>query len=245
MRVGGWTDKGPVRSLNEDAWAAGLLPDGGCWGVVLDALGGITRPPLPVHRLADALGHHLRRILAGRQVRGSLLKAVLAAANRDFAADLQARGLPGYGATGVLAVLEDHAVTVAWIGDCRAWVLRSGSLHRLTEDHTLGARLRREGQVAEGEAHPHDDIVVQALGPQFGPGTDGDSTRFPIQPGDRVLLASDGVWRNLDDAALIAGMSGSPDPALAAQMVINAAIEAGTTDNCAAVVLAPDPPEAV
>jgi serine/threonine protein phosphatase PrpC len=136
------------------------------------------------------------------------------------------------GSTAVaLAVDEDRAV-LAHVGDSRIYRLRDGVLEQLTRDHSLLEELRRMGAVEHPEGIGH--VITQAIG--FGEDTRPDVRVELARPGDALLLCSDGLTDPLDEESL-ARLLADPDPARACDRLVEAAYEAGGTDNITALVV--------
>ncbi len=98
------------------------------------------------------------------------------------------------GTTLALAVLYRKRVLIAHVGDSRAYILRDGALKRLTQDHSLVAELLAKGAISPEQAleHPRRNVISRALGSQeeIRP----DLNALDLQPGDRILLCTDGLW---------------------------------------------------
>src|SRR3954467_11549683 len=99
----------------------------------------------------------------------------------------------GMGTTVTAAYVGDDAVTVAHVGDSRAYLLRDGDLIRLTRDHSLGGELVERGKLTEeqAESHPQRSVITRALGPE--PNVQVDVSDYPAHAGDLFLLCSDGL----------------------------------------------------
>jgi PPM family protein phosphatase len=145
--------------------------------------------------------------------------------------------LAGMGATLVLGFASGDKLFVLHAGDCRAYLLRGGSLERLTEDHTLVADLVGRGEITaeQARAHPRRHIVTSAVGGGH-PGVRVDARRVELEPGDVVLLCSDGLTDMLDDERIARALAGEPDPERACARLVREANEAGGRDNVTAVV---------
>lgn len=99
------------------------------------------------------------------------------------------------GTTLTLALIYDGRVCIAHIGDSRAYLYRNGGLVQITRDHSLVAQLVECGVIDEDEAdnHPYGNILSQAVGVEADLSI--DLFEQPLQPGDRLLLCSDGLWK--------------------------------------------------
>ncbi|MEL6178295.1 MAG: protein phosphatase 2C domain-containing protein [Myxococcota bacterium] len=147
----------------------------------------------------------------------------------------------GYGTTAAGLWVDDWHMNVVHVGDCRVYRLRQAQLELLTRDHSLvnayqdlKARGELPDSITEAQLQQYQNIITQAIGMKEELITPGWS-RHPIKEGDRVLLCSDGLWRAVPQEKLEA-MLNSAAPNLA-QALVDAAVEANTQDNAAAVVV--------
>jgi protein phosphatase len=150
------------------------------------------------------------------------------------------------GATITCAVVDDGTLTLAHVGDTRAYLLRDGALAQLTQDHSLVAAMVASGVLTREEArgHPDSSKVLRSLGGQreLGPeyidtlaATRGEAT-LRLREGDRLLLCSDGVWGVLDDDTLRDLLLSSDDCAAIVQEGIRRALAGGAPDNATLVI---------
>ena len=134
------------------------------------------------------------------------------------------------GTTCTVLVVGD-TVTIAHVGDSRAYRSRDGRLEQLTEDHSLVAALVREGRL-DPDAAPRDPrrhVITRALGAEDGIRVDVVSV--DRLPGDRFLLCSDGIHGQLDDATIGRVLAGTSEPGAAADELVALADAAGGEDN--------------
>lgn len=105
----------------------------------------------------------------------------------------------GMATTVVLAHLKGDTAYVVNIGDSRAYLLREENLMQITEDHTYVNELLKKGSITKDEAinHPERNMITRALGSEEKLMPDYYS--FPIYPGDRILLCSDGLYNEIED----------------------------------------------
>jgi protein phosphatase len=142
----------------------------------------------------------------------------------------------GMGTTLTAVYLDDGTVSIAHVGDSRAYLFRDGALQRLTKDHTLVGALVDEGKLTEEQAaeHPQRSIITRALGPE--PTVEVDTWTYPVRPGDVLLLCSDGLTSMISDEQITAVIGATDDLALAAQRLIDEANAAGGRDNITVVL---------
>jgi protein phosphatase len=135
------------------------------------------------------------------------------------------------------AVVRGCQLHVANIGDSRAYLLRGDGIKRLTEDHSFVTELVKQGRISEEEAiaHPQRNVVTRVLGTQ--PTVEADFYEEGIQPGDTVILCSDGLWGEVSDEEM-AQMAIQPlDPKEMASELVALANQRGGPDNITAIIL--------
>jgi PPM family protein phosphatase len=143
--------------------------------------------------------------------------------------------LNGTSTTATVALFDGEQLGMGHLGDSRAYLFRNQELRQLTKDHTFVQTLIDEGRITEDEArvHPHRNLILRALD---GMGeAEPDLFHVELEPGDRVLLCSDGACGVLDDGRLADILrGGSPD--YAAVELVRASLDAGSTDNVTCLV---------
>ena len=189
------TDIGLKRDHNEDSvLAMQRAESAGCLLLVADGMGGHVNGE---QASADALAH-VQRLYGGGRLGDS--KSLIAAF--DQIDRMLHKNLDGGGTTLVLAIIEDSSLTVANVGDSRAYLLRSHSLKQLTEDDSWVQSQVRSGHLTEDQArgHPRRNVLIKALGPGREEGAGIVNLRF--FPGDIVMLCSDGLHGVVADAII-------------------------------------------
>lgn len=203
--------------------------------------------------VADGMGGHASGDVASRIVKETLLGSALnlplrAAVNRaheevaQAAADNTAH--MNMGSTVVATRIADRHAQVAWVGDSRAYLWRSGALRQLTRDHSYLEVLREQEHLSETQlrGHPNKNLVTQTL----GIGTpDPSLISEPLRKGDWLLLCSDGLNDELEDAEIARILRTHAAPDAAADALIAAALAHGGRDNVSAVVVEYDGPNGV
>jgi protein phosphatase len=233
LRSGSAIDVGEVRTNNEDQL---LLAE-------------------PLFAVADGMGGHaagevaslaavetLRAAFKGpRQTSDDLIDAIKLANREVWSRSSEQAELRGMGTTLTAVALveengEDH-LTVANVGDSRAYLLRDGELQQLTDDHSVAEQLVRDGQLSADEAavHPQRHVLTRVLG--MAPEVDVDA--FPILPyrGDRLLLCTDGLVNEVADDEIASILRRVKDPEAAARELVRTAKANGGHDNIAVVVV--------
>ena len=225
----GLSHRGLVREVNEDALLTD--PTGALW-VVADGMGGHGHGDLAAELVVEALA----RLPHGAQGPRPLLDA-LAEADADVRARAEAEGLGAIGATVVALLIAGTRATLAWAGDSRAYLLRAGALSALTRDHSVVRELIDQGALTPEEAacHPQAHVVTRAIG--GGGEARPELAECAIQPGDRLLLCSDGLTRCLSEAEIATLLGETPDPERACARLVEAVLARGAPDNVTVIVL--------
>jgi serine/threonine protein phosphatase PrpC len=224
----GRTDVGRQRSANEDSLV--VRPP---LFAVADGMGGAKAGEVASAVAVDAV----EAAEESSEPTEAQLASIVREANRriyDLAvADESRRGM---GTTLTLAKLVGDEVSLAHVGDSRAYRLRGGELKQLTRDHSLVAELERSGQITPeaAEHHPQRSIITRALGPE--PDVEVDTYTLTGRDGDVFLICSDGLTSMISDeeVASILRSAGSLDEA--AEELVRAANQSGGKDNITVIV---------
>jgi serine/threonine protein phosphatase PrpC len=226
------THEGTVRRRNEDAVLERV--EIGLWAVA-DGAGGHQRGDYASSRIIAAL-RHVNPALSGpslvEEVKGSL--AEVNHEVRAKAATIGSNALIG-STVAVLLIWDDQSCCL-WAGDSRLYRMRAGRLHQLSRDQSHVQDLVDRGEILPeaAAAHPMSNIVTNLIG-----AFDRlvlEERRDRLQPGDILLLCSDGLSSALRDAEMAHILTGSP-LAAAADRLIEQALDQGARDNVSAVVV--------
>jgi PPM family protein phosphatase len=229
----GVTDPGKVRKNNEDSLLVGEGRDETLF-VVADGIGGFE-----AGEVASSIAVE---VLKDVEPSGSLEGAIKEANRRILAAARGNEKFQGMGTTVVAmrfgGTEQEPVSQISHVGDSRAYLLRDGELKPITEDHSLVAELVRSGDLTRAQAsdHPQKNLITRALGAEEE--VDVDTTVLPVEPGDRLLLCSDGLSDMVPESGMLEILtSHSEDPEGAARALVSAALEAGGADNVTVVVV--------
>jgi serine/threonine protein phosphatase PrpC len=221
----GISDVGRLRPSNQDAFVE--LNEVGVWAVA-DGMGG--------YRDGDVASRMVCESLQGLSAEGTLEQAIevlrqrVTEVNRRlYEASVRRINPIVSGSTVAMLLVRRTSCAVLWAGDSRVYRWRHNRLIQLTTDHTWAAELNL--QHAEEEA---DHAITRAVG---GEGTLAlDVRRDKVLLGDRYLLCSDGLTRELSDAEIAIAMAG-PDVQACARKLIDTTLKAGARDNVTVVVV--------
>ena len=142
----------------------------------------------------------------------------------------------GMGTTMTVLLVGEDDVTVAHVGDSRAYRLRGGEFERMTEDHSLVEEFLRQGKLTEEEArnHPQRSVITRALGPDSQ--VEVDTATWPARAGDTYLICSDGLTTMVEEARIADLLRETPSLEEAGHALIDAANAAGGRDNITVVL---------
>lgn len=142
------------------------------------------------------------------------------------------------GTTLTLALVSGERAVVANVGDSRTYLLRERRLRQITQDHSLVANLVTSGQIKPEDVytHPQRNLIYRSLG--YKAELHVDTFMQIIQPGDYLLLCSDGLWEMLRDENRMAQIIlDAPTTEQACRVLVEAANQAGGEDNIGVVVV--------
>jgi protein phosphatase len=250
------TEVGCARERNEDSFVvahlgtgeSGLLPEGrvrtleppGTLIAVCDGMGGAAAGDV-ASRLALQLLEQVTRanapIVDLEQAERCLLEAVTGA-NRAIGDYAQRHpDKRGMGTTMTAALAFGPDVAIVQVGDSRAYLKRGAKLQQLTMDHNVVGQMIASGRIAPEDARNvrQRNMLLEAIGVQARVGP--DLIRVRVQPGDVLMLCSDGLTGPLSDAQIAELIDRHEDPVRACRALTEAACAAGGPDNVTVVLV--------
>jgi serine/threonine protein phosphatase PrpC len=234
-RAHGVSHPGLVRGKNEDCFLAD--PAIGLY-MVLDGMGGHNAGDVASALARDVIRARVRAE-RGRKPDTVLLEEAVQEASAVVHADAQRdRELSGMGTTVVACLLTgERRALVAHVGDSRAYLVRRGRMRLCTRDHTVVAELLARGALAASEAavHPYKSVLSRNLGGRSDVRVDLDV--LELDPGDRILLCSDGLSGYASHEAMEQVLAGAEDADHAAVELVELALRGGGGDNVTALVV--------
>jgi serine/threonine protein phosphatase PrpC len=143
----------------------------------------------------------------------------------------------GMGATIVAARIRGRRLSLAHVGDSRAYLFRGGALQQLTSDHSLVAEQVRHGLITHQQAAVSElqSVLTRALG--IAEDVEIDTAEIELFPGDSLLLCSDGLTRMVPDDEMAGILGHAHDVRRAAERLVSKANESGGQDNITVVVI--------
>ncbi len=227
----GLTEIGKVRKHNEDA--IGLYDDAQIW-VVADGMGGHEAGDYASQRIVEAI----KDIPAGGLIeRVAAMEETLQSVNTELVTRGKENGGKTIGSTVIACVADTEHAVIAWAGDSRAYLFRSGTLEQINEDHSFVGELVRAGTITEeeAEAHPAANVVTRAVGGDSRLAVDYQYEE--LQPGDRIMLCSDGVSKEISAAKIAELLGSAADPRQACEAISEAVFAARASDNLSVIVI--------
>jgi len=222
------TDVGRVRDGNEDAF---LVDDRLHLFAVADGMGG--------HRAGEVASATALEALRAAVAAGRPLDEALELANDAvYEKSTDDPSMAGMGTTLTAGMaVENDLFLIGHVGDSRAYLVRGPEMEQVTDDHSLVEELVRDGKLTPEQAavHPQRSIITRALG--VADGVEIDLYPVVLEPGDRIVLCSDGLSSMVRDPVIARIVRREPEPTRAAEALVDAANEAGGEDNITAVVV--------
>lgn len=230
MRYAAATDTGGRRSINED----GYFADGSVFAVA-DGMGGHL-----AGEVASELAIESLKRMGGANPARALLESFRKANKMIFERAGADEDRHGMGTTLTACIVDGRRLHIAHAGDSRLYRLRGGKLKQLTKDHSLVAQMVEKGHLTPEEAasHPQRSVITRALGAEQK--IDVDTKTKEMAPGDRYLLATDGLTAVVDEEEVAEVIAAEGELEAATKRLIELANARGGPDNITVVVFDPE-----
>lgn len=139
------------------------------------------------------------------------------------------------GTTLTCAVVDSEGADIAHVGDTRAYLVTPAGCSQVTDDHSVVGRMVSDGVLTEAEARTHAqrNVITRAIGPE--PTVEIDILHVPMQPGDFLVLCTDGLYTKVDRDEIARVVWSVPDAQGACERLVELAIARKTDDNASAV----------
>jgi serine/threonine protein phosphatase PrpC len=244
---GARTDLGRVRKNNEDCFE--VVPEIGLY-ILSDGMGGEAHGEIASRLAVDTIAQHCRDSLTNPNLpiigesipdlgeRTNRLASAIRMANQMIYESAQKHPAQrGMGATLVALWIEGPRMSLAHVGDSRAYRLRGGNLEQLTQDHSLVAEQVRRGILTQQQADESEmqSVLIRALG--IDPTVQVDTDEHVLIDGDALVLCSDGLSRMVTDAGIASTLMTSLTAQEAVERMIESANDAGGEDNVTVVAI--------
>lgn len=236
LTFAGLTDVGLHRVANQDSYY--ISPAGDLF-IVADGMGGHIGGQEASRLSTAAIEQYISEHKDSHLSSLELLENAIFAANEAVLADQQKHPeRADMGTTVVVLMLRNHEFWCAHVGDSRLYVLRESGFIQVTQDHTWVAQAIKSGDLTKDELvnHPWRHVLSQCVG--RADLRKVDTQRIKIEPGDRLLLCSDGLTEELSSDAIITYLQSAQTCEGAAASLVSAAKAQGGRDNITVVILA-------
>jgi protein phosphatase len=239
-KIAGLSDTGLRRELNEDSL---VMVSDALWSLrCADGMGGHEAGEIASRLTVQTIQRHfIEQPPPTAEPVEEWLKNAVAAANEAVLSQQGNRTEERkMGSTLVMALVMDRQAHIVNVGDSRAYIVNNTSIHQISIDHSLVERWYKSANSPRGSPHHKQKNVIYS--------TVGDKEDMEVgfyhvklQPGDRLLLCSDGLSGMLTDEEIQVISRNRPDPASACKSLIEAAKMAGGHDNITAIIVEIDP----
>lgn len=239
MQIFSKTDRGRVRTDNQDAYFAGKITDGSVFAVVCDGMGGANAgnvaSELAVRHISEYVIRSYRDGMDMTDTEKTLKNAIVSANISLYDKAVNNAELAGMGTTAVAAFVKDGTAVIAHVGDSRIYLV-NGEIKQLTRDHSVVQSLIESGKITPEDAkvHPRKNVITRALGAEEDVAVDSDCLN--LSDGDTLLLCSDGLTNFLDDKDILKVFQNN-DISAVAERLVEEANENGGGDNITVVTV--------
>lgn len=227
----GSTDQGRRRENNQDAFLAAFP-----LFVVADGMGGHAGGEIASQSTID----RLRAVVDEGDVTTTAIEGALEQAVADIHSHPETTD-EGTGTTLTGAFIDHEDGVARWvvlnIGDSRVYLDREDRLVQVTTDHSVVQELIASGKISpeEADSHPYSNVITRAVGASEL--TPPDYVAVDLQAGDRLVICSDGLTKELTDYGILHFLRENADPAAAVDAMLEAALENGGRDNVTVIVV--------
>ena len=227
------SDIGMVRKTNEDSYV--FSPPH--LFVVADGMGGHVAGEIASNLGASTIQEYIKKSEQPSDWEQTLKEAIIQANAIIYQMSQSKSECLGMGTT-VTAVYAD-STEICWshVGDSRLYLIRENELNQITSDHSLVWELMQSGSItsAEAQVHPHRNILTRAVGTSDIICV--DSGKFSWQPGDSLLLCTDGLTNMLSEETILQICSQLDNPQTIVNTLVEQARQAGGYDNITAILI--------
>jgi PPM family protein phosphatase len=238
------SDPGKVRTNNEDSMGS-FVPNSrhqarshGFLFAVADGVGGLDLGEIASSTAVSVLTQEFEKSQGGAMLI-SLLPRLVQHANaavhdRTLAPEFRGKKMA---TTVVACALRHDQAVVSHVGDSRCYLVRKGIAKQITHDHTWVNEQKKLGLISESEMAQSESrhVLIRSLGPEMF--VSPDTTALTIQPGDVLILCSDGLHDEMPEATIASIVSQNKNVEEIAHELVTRAVEMDGNDNTTAQVI--------
>ena len=234
------SDIGLVRTSNQDACKCGSFSDQAVWAVVCDGMGGANggnvASEVAVETVAQLLMQEYDKALTNDQTVDLLTGVVQRANSKLYEMQKADQMLRGMGTTIELVLVKENKVHIVHVGDSRVYAIRKNKIQQLTVDHSVVQEMVEKGELTPEQAmvQQNKNYITRALG--IVPQIHLDYIEAPFEPGDKILLCSDGLTNYLTPEEIVK-LSLENNADAFTQALVDGAKELGGSDNITVAVI--------
>ena len=235
MTYFGITDKGSVRTVNQDAFRVADMPERGAAALVLcDGMGGERAGEVASETAAEAFADYSFRRFSDTEpplAEDTAREAAAWANLRVYDRAMRDESCRGMGTTLVAAVIAADDCVIVNVGDSRCYWMAEGQLQQVTKDHSLVQEMVDAGLIDREQArtHPRKNVITRAVGMERR--VPCDIFRIDLRPGDTLLLCSDGQSNTVTDREMAGVIAHETELKDAGEKMLSMALERGAPDN--------------
>lgn len=240
MNIVGKTDKGVVRTSNQDAFEFGMLTDNTSWVIVCDGMGGANGGTVAssnaVKIIAEYIQSSYQESMSLNSIKALLQSSVYGANVRLYDMSNKIESLNGMGTTVVALVISNDVAQIVHVGDSRAYLFRDGKLVQLTKDHSIVQSMVDSGEITPEEAliHPNKNVITRALGVKDE--VDIEYNEIGFLPKQKLLICTDGLTNYVPVNEIEEILNNNPTQNCA-DLLVELANKNGGGDNITVVVV--------
>lgn len=241
MRVWGMTEAGMVRPQNQDYYDIIKLGREQLLVIVCDGMGGARSGNVASKMAAEVFTGEIRRTVRSNMKQDridAMLHSALELANKAVYEQSQlSEEYKGMGTTLVAAFFQKDHVTIANVGDSRAYLFDDTGVKGITTDHSLVELMVQRGEITKEAAkfHPGKNLITRAVGTEAT--VIGDLYYHNLKKGDTVLLCSDGLSNLMSDQEILFEVAHGVNKNDCCQRLMNIANYRGSPDNVTIVLV--------
>ena len=239
MQIFAKTDKGKVRSINQDAFYINTLSDGSALAVVCDGMGGANAGDIASKTAVEIISQYIlngyNQSMSSDDITRLINNAITSANLEVYALSQKDEQLRGMGTTAVVAVVRNTEAIICNVGDSRAYLI-DNELKQITRDHSVVQTLIESGEISPEDAalHPRKNVITRALGVEADVAV--DTAELVLAENETLLLCTDGLTNFVTDENILETFKQN-DVSLVPEKLIELANAGGGGDNITAVTL--------
>lgn len=241
MQSWGLSDPGCVRKQNQDSYHMEQLDRGGLLCVVCDGMGGAKSGNIASSLAVDVFVQEIKRSwkpgMDQERIDQMMTSAVKLANFTVFDQAQQFEEFDGMGTTLVAALIKNRRVTIANVGDSRAYGITPDGITQLTRDHSLVQMMVDRGDLTPevAKTYPGKNFITRAIGTE--PMVLCDIFHLDVEKGDFLLLCSDGLSNVMDDQEILFEVAHGVNKAHCCDRLLDIAKNRGAPDNVTSVLV--------